>query len=143
MVQSYVLTLFFLAKSSTSERDIDIYEFFRWITFQLQSPHQHIIDLNIQILDALFHIPEYREAFWKTTHAIDSLVNILKKTQEKNAGPQKIYEIMFALWLLTFNKTIAENLDRYVCLCLEEANFIDVCLVYKKGSVVSFQHLSA
>ncbi|KAI8378858.1 ATPase V1 complex subunit H [Choanephora cucurbitarum] len=106
---SKILTLLIC---STSQRDIDIYEFFRWITFQLQSPHQHTIDLNIQILDALFHIPEYREAFWKTTHAIDSLVNILKKTQEKNAGPQKAYEIMFALWLLTFNKTIAENLDR-------------------------------
>ncbi|KAI8064318.1 armadillo-type protein [Gilbertella persicaria] len=106
---SKVLTLLIC---STSQRDIDIYEFFRWITFQLQSQHQHVVDLNIQILDALFHIPEYRKAFWNTTHAIDSLANILKKAKEKNVGPQKIYEITFAIWLLTFDKDIAKNLDK-------------------------------
>jgi V-type H+-transporting ATPase subunit H len=80
------------------------------MTFQLQSQQQHVVELNIQILDALFHIPDYRRAFWNTTHAIDSLVNILKKS--KNNGPQKIYELAFAIWLLTFDEEIAKNLDR-------------------------------
>lgn len=78
------------------------------MTFQLQSPFQHVIDLNIQILDALFHIPEYRRAFWNTTHAMDSLINILKKAN----GAQKIYELVFAVWLLSFDEIIAKNLDR-------------------------------
>jgi V-type H+-transporting ATPase subunit H len=94
--------------SSTTERDIDIHEFFRWMTFQLQSPQQHVIDLNIQILDALFHIPKYRRAFWNTSHAIESLVNILKKS----TAPQKIYELTFAIWLLSFDTEVAKNLDR-------------------------------
>ncbi|GAA5806858.1 hypothetical protein MFLAVUS_000206 [Mucor flavus] len=94
--------------NSTRERDIDINEFFRWMTFQLQSPLQHVVDLNIQILDALFHIPEYRRAFWDTTHATDSLVNILKKS----TAPQKVYELTFAVWLLSFDIEVAKNLDR-------------------------------
>ena len=106
---SKILTLLIC---STPQRDIDIHEFFRWMTFQLQSQHQHVIDLNIQILDALFHIPVYRKAFWNTSHAIDSLVSILKNAQTKNVGPQKIYELTFAIWLLTFDTDIAKNLDR-------------------------------
>ncbi|KAG2231488.1 ATPase V1 complex subunit H [Thamnidium elegans] len=102
---SKILTLLIC---STPERDIDINEFFRWMTFQLQSPLQHVVDLNIQILDALFHIPEYRRAFWDTTHATDSLVNILKKS----SAPQKVYELTFAIWLLSFDNEVAKNLDR-------------------------------
>ncbi|KAI9347485.1 ATPase V1 complex subunit H [Pilaira anomala] len=105
-IQSSKMLAFLIC--STSERDIDINEFFRWMTFQLQSPLQHVIDLNIQILDALFHIPEYRRAFWNTTHAMDSLINILKKAN----GPQKVYELAFAVWLLSFDEVIAKNLDR-------------------------------
>ncbi|KAG2196715.1 hypothetical protein INT47_009625 [Mucor saturninus] len=102
---SKVLTLLIC---STNERDIDINEFFRWMTFQLQSPQQHVIDLNIQILDALFHIPAYRRTFWNTPHAIDSLVNILKKS----SAPQKVYELTFAIWLLSFDDEVAKHLDR-------------------------------
>lgn len=78
------------------------------MTFQLQSPQQHVIDLNIQILDALFHIPEYRRTFWYTLHAVDSLVNILKKS----TAPQKVYELTFAIWLLSFDTEVAKNLNR-------------------------------
>ncbi|EPB90895.1 hypothetical protein HMPREF1544_02313 [Mucor circinelloides 1006PhL] len=106
---SKILTLLIC---STPQRDVDIHEFFRWMTFQLQSQHQHVVELNVQILDALFHIPAYRRAFWNTTHAIDSLVNILKNAQTRNVGPQKIYELAFAIWLLTFDTEIAKNLDK-------------------------------
>ncbi|KAF1804606.1 ATPase, V1 complex, subunit H [Mucor lusitanicus] len=106
---SKILTLLIC---STPQRDIDIHEFFRWMTFQLQSQHQHVIELNVQILDALFHIPAYRQAFWKTSHAIDSLVSILKNASSRNLGPQKIYELTFAIWLLTFDTEIAKNLDK-------------------------------
>ncbi|KAL9554891.1 hypothetical protein MBANPS3_002601 [Mucor bainieri] len=106
---SKILTLLIC---STPQRDVDIHEFFRWMTFQLQSQHQHVIELNVQILDALFHIPAYRQAFWKTSHAIDSLVSILKNASSRNLGPQKIYELAFAVWLLTFDTEIAKNLDK-------------------------------
>ncbi|KAG0179240.1 H(+)-transporting V1 sector ATPase subunit H [Apophysomyces sp. BC1034] len=94
---------------STSNRDLDIDNFFRWMTFQLQSPQPYILDLNVQILDALFHIPTYRKVFWNTSHAVDSLVNILKTG---SSNPQQVYEVTFAIWLLTFDKEIAANLNR-------------------------------
>ncbi|KAI8393735.1 armadillo-type protein [Radiomyces spectabilis] len=103
---SKILTLLIC---STSHRDIDIGDFFRWMTFQLQSRNAPVTELNIQILDALFHIPAYRKAFWQTPHAVDSLVAILKRG---NNNPQKVYEITFAIWLLTFDDEIAAQLNR-------------------------------
>ncbi|KAI8981728.1 ATPase V1 complex subunit H [Mycotypha africana] len=110
---SKILTLLI---STTHHRDIDINDIFRWMTFQLQNPRQHVIDLNVQILNALFHIPEYRRAFWNTTHAIDSLVSNLKRAQERHLGPQEIYELSFTIWLLTFDQEIAKQLDRKCCI---------------------------
>ncbi|KAI8980822.1 ATPase, V1 complex, subunit H [Pilobolus umbonatus] len=104
---SKILTLLIC---STPNRDIDIKDFFRWVTFQLQSQQQHIVDLNIQILGALFHIPEYRKEFWDVTHAVDSLVNIMKAWKGKH--PQRIYEVTYAIWLLSFNEDVARHLDR-------------------------------
>ncbi|KAI9496928.1 ATPase V1 complex subunit H [Zychaea mexicana] len=95
--------------NSTKNRDIDIDDFFRWMTFQLQSRNPSLIELNIQILDALFHIPAYRKSFWNTLHAMDSFINVLKKG---NSNPQVTYEAVFALWLLTFDEEIAANLNR-------------------------------
>lgn len=40
-----------------------------------------------------------------------SLVNILKRGSSK---PQVLYEIVFAIWLLTFDTGIATNLNRYI-----------------------------
>ncbi|KAI9493260.1 ATPase V1 complex subunit H [Zychaea mexicana] len=94
---------------STKNRDIDIDDFFRWMTFQLQSRNPSLIELNIQILDALFHIPAYRKSFWNTLHAMDSFINVLKKG---TSNPQVTYEAVFALWLLTFDEEIAANLNR-------------------------------
>lgn len=111
---------------STPHRDIDIGEFFRWTTFQLQSRQQHVVDLHIQILDALFHVPEYRRAFWETPHAVDSLVNVLKAN--KNSGPQKIYELTFAIWLLTFDEKVAKHLDK-------KCKVISILVDYAKASV--------
>ncbi|KAI9300772.1 ATPase, V1 complex, subunit H [Cunninghamella echinulata] len=65
---SKILTLLIC---STNQRDVDIEDLFRWMTFQLQSQSSHVIELNIQILSYLFHIPSYRLAFWDTVHAMD------------------------------------------------------------------------
>ncbi|KAG2228215.1 hypothetical protein INT45_011007 [Circinella minor] len=95
--------------NSSKKPDIDIDDFFQWMTFQLQSRNSNLIELNIQILDALFHIPSYRKSFWNTLHAMDTFINVLKKS---NSNPQVIYETVFALWLLTFDEEIATHLNR-------------------------------
>ncbi|KAL0090381.1 ATPase, V1 complex, subunit H [Phycomyces blakesleeanus] len=93
---------------SSPKQDPNINEFFRNITFQLQSRQAHTVELNIQILNALFHIPPYRMIFWDTLHAMNSLVNVLKRG---SSNPQKVYETLFAIWLLTFEKQISTHLN--------------------------------
>ncbi|ORY93260.1 armadillo-type protein [Syncephalastrum racemosum] len=94
---------------STPKSDLDMEEFFRWMTFQLQSRNSELIELNVQILDAVFHVPAYRKVFWNTLHAVDTLVNIMK-TGSNN--PQFVYETVFAIWLLTFDEEVAIHLNR-------------------------------
>ncbi|KAI8074665.1 armadillo-type protein [Gongronella butleri] len=102
---SKILTLLIC---STDRHDQDITELFRWMTFQLQHEHAHVVDIHIQMLNCLFHMPDYRLVFWTTVHAPDTLVGILKKG---GPDPQKVYEVLFAVWLLTFNTTIAEQIN--------------------------------
>ncbi|KAI8092784.1 ATPase, V1 complex, subunit H [Halteromyces radiatus] len=102
---SKILTLLIC---STEQRDVDIEELFRWMTFQLQSQKPYVIDLNVQILNCLFHIPSYRLVFWQTLHAMDSLISILL---QNGNNPQKTYEVLFAVWLLTFQSKIAGHLN--------------------------------
>ncbi|KAI9322897.1 armadillo-type protein [Dichotomocladium elegans] len=109
MINGITRNMDILRSSAGHQCAIDINEFFRWMTFQLQSRNQNLIELNIQILDALFHIPPYRKAFWQTIHAVDTLVHILKKG---SSNPQVLYELCFAIWLLTFDQEIAANLNR-------------------------------
>ncbi|KAG1454585.1 hypothetical protein G6F46_007379 [Rhizopus delemar] len=111
---------------STPHREIDIQAFFRWVTFQLQSRHQHVVDLHVQILDALFHIPEYRRVFWETSHAIDALIHVLKANTQSD--PQKIYELTFAIWLLTFDPHVAKHLNK-------KCNLIPLLVDHAKTSV--------
>ncbi|KAI8876435.1 ARM repeat-containing protein [Backusella circina FSU 941] len=42
--------------------------------------------------------------------SLKKLINVFKKS--KNDGPQEIYEVTFVIWLLTFDKEIAVQLDR-------------------------------
>ncbi|KAI7901019.1 armadillo-type protein [Cokeromyces recurvatus] len=130
---SKILTL--LICSTSQKSNINIEELFKWMTFQLQSHHQHVIDLNIQMLDTLFHLPEYRKAFWNTSHAVDSLVNILKIScsNQKDVGPQKMYELTMAIWLLTFDCHIARNLEKK---CQIIPTLIDIAKFAVKDKVI-------
>ncbi|SAM06095.1 hypothetical protein [Absidia glauca] len=93
---------------STDQRDVDIEDLFRWMTFQLQSNKPYVIDLNVQNLNCLFHVSDYRLVFWRTLHAMDSLISVLRRGGN---DPQKTYQVLFAIWLLTFQSTIAAQLN--------------------------------
>ncbi|KAI8342390.1 ATPase V1 complex subunit H [Chlamydoabsidia padenii] len=93
---------------STDQRDVDIEDLFRWMTFQLQSNKPFVIDLNVQCLNCLLHVSAYRLVFWRTLHAMDSLISVLRRGGN---NPQKTYQVLFTIWLLTFQSTIASQLN--------------------------------
>ncbi|KAI7867746.1 armadillo-type protein [Spinellus fusiger] len=94
---------------SSAEEHALVYDFFRWITFQLQSRQMAIVELNVQMLSGLFHVPSYRLVFWNTPHAVDSFLHVLMK---KTVTPQRLYEGLFSLWLLTFEKQVCVHLNK-------------------------------
>lgn len=81
---------------------------FAWLTQQLASTNANIVDLAVQYLQSLLSIIEYRPLFYASTAACKSLVDIMKSSTQA----QMQYQTVYILWLLTFDKNIAANLQR-------------------------------
>ncbi|KAH7107786.1 ATPase, V1 complex, subunit H [Auriculariales sp. MPI-PUGE-AT-0066] len=64
-------------------------------------------DVAVQCLEALLARPEARPAVWSTENIIAGFMDILKA----NPSPQMAYQVCFCLWLLTFDETVAANIN--------------------------------
>ena len=84
-------------------------ELFRWTTAQLQSKNAAVVDLAVQVLESVFRQRDVRLIYWNTPQAIDALVRILKV---ETPNPQMQYQVIYCFWILTFNKEIAQELNR-------------------------------
>ncbi|GJJ68369.1 V-type H+-transporting ATPase subunit H [Entomortierella parvispora] len=84
-------------------------ELFRWTTVQLQSKSAATVDLAVQVLESVFRQRDVRLVYWNTPQAIDALVRLLKLD---SPSPQMQYQVIYCFWILTFNKEIAQELNR-------------------------------
>ncbi|KAG0052088.1 H(+)-transporting V1 sector ATPase subunit H [Gryganskiella cystojenkinii] len=104
---SKILTTLLCASSKPSAEAAQ--ELFRWTTAQLQSKNAAVVDLAVQVLESVFRQRDVRIIYWNTPHAIDALVRILKVDQPTL---QMQYQVIYCFWILTFNKEIAQELNR-------------------------------
>ncbi|KAG0326329.1 H(+)-transporting V1 sector ATPase subunit H [Dissophora globulifera] len=84
-------------------------DLFRWTTAQLQSNNHAVVDLGVQVLESALRQRDLRPIYWNTSHAMDVLVRILKTDIPT---PQMQYQVIYCFWILTFDKEIAEGLNR-------------------------------
>ncbi|KAI8986403.1 armadillo-type protein [Pilobolus umbonatus] len=105
---SKVLTI--LACSVPSPAAVNLQPLFKWITGKLTSSNHDIVDIAIQELESLLRVSEYRLSIWNTPNAIKELVRRLY-INKTSSTPQIQYQIIFCLWLLTFDKTIAASIN--------------------------------
>ncbi|KAJ3392716.1 H(+)-transporting V1 sector ATPase subunit H [Lobulomyces angularis] len=103
------INLFLKADPLPIFEPIDLYS---WITSQLLNSNPNIVDISVQYLQSLLSITEYRIGFFKSPHAMTNLVDVLKKSTQA----QMQYQTIYVLWLLTFVKEIAIDLQRSVKL---------------------------
>ncbi|CAO3588003.1 unnamed protein product [Absidia cylindrospora] len=97
-------------KSSPCPEKAELYELSTWLAQQLASTNKDVVDISVQELESLLRVREYRLAFWNTPNAVKNLVALL----DKNGTPQMQYQIIFCLWLLTFETHIASEInDKY------------------------------
>jgi V-type H+-transporting ATPase subunit H len=85
-------------------------ELFRWTTPQLQSRNPAVVDLAVQVLESVLRQRDVRIVYWNTPQAVDSLVKILKVDPPNT---QMQYQVIYCFWTLTFDKEIAQQLNRY------------------------------
>ncbi|KAG0323779.1 H(+)-transporting V1 sector ATPase subunit H [Dissophora globulifera] len=84
-------------------------ELFRWTTAQLQSKNTALVDLAVQVIESVLRQRDVRIVYWSSPQAVDALVRILKID---TPTPQMQYQVIYCFWTLTFNKEIAEELNR-------------------------------
>ncbi|KAF8636522.1 hypothetical protein AX17_003335 [Amanita inopinata Kibby_2008] len=76
------------------------------VLIQSDSPAKR--DVSVQCLEALLARPECREMVWEIPGIIQGFVDILKG----KPGPQMSYQVAFCLWLMSFNQTVAEQINK-------------------------------
>ncbi|KAF9584126.1 H(+)-transporting V1 sector ATPase subunit H [Lunasporangiospora selenospora] len=84
-------------------------ELFRWTTLQLQSNNPAIVDLAAQVVESALRQRRLRLVYWLTPHAMDALIRILKA---ESPTPQMQYQVIYCIWTLTFDSTVAQELNR-------------------------------
>ncbi|KAG2192027.1 hypothetical protein INT46_011845 [Mucor plumbeus] len=105
---SKVLTI--LACSAPSPSSVDISVLFNWITKKLTGSINDVVNLVIQELESLLRVNSYRLSVWNTQNAIKELIHRLFLNKSAST-PQIQYQIIFCLWLLTFEKEIAAQIN--------------------------------
>ncbi|KAH7889956.1 ATPase V1 complex subunit H [Phlebopus sp. FC_14] len=74
----------------------------------VQGPSQNKRDVAVQCLEALLARPECRKAVWAIPGIIAGLVEVLRH----KPGPQMSYQVIFCLWLLSFEQDVAEKINK-------------------------------
>ncbi|KAK3807602.1 MAG: ATPase V1 complex subunit H, partial [Benniella sp.] len=105
-------------------------ELFRWTTPQLQSRNPAVVDLAVQVLESILRQRDVRIVYWNTPQAVDSLVKILK-VDPPNIQMQ--YQVIYCFWTLTFDKEIAQQLNRKYDLI---PHFVDIAKSAIKEKVI-------
>ncbi|KAI7862067.1 ATPase V1 complex subunit H [Spinellus fusiger] len=97
-----------LACTASTPTQVDLRELYQWITLQLSQKHIETVDLVVQELESLLRVQEYRALFWTTPYASKELIRCANPS---TATPQMQYQVIFCLWLLTFETNIASEIN--------------------------------
>ncbi|KAI9315854.1 ATPase V1 complex subunit H [Dichotomocladium elegans] len=110
--------------STPDPASIDINPFCRWLSEKIGSRRLEHEDLAIQEAGALLQVREFRMTFWNTDNAVKGMVLDLTVP---SVTQQMQYQIIFCLWLLTFEPEIAAKINH-------EYDLIPKLVAIAKGS---------
>ncbi|KAI6129138.1 armadillo-type protein [Pisolithus thermaeus] len=107
-VKSAQILTILLSAESTPLQHHHLQPFLRALATLVQSTSANKRDVAVQCLEALLARPECRKAVWAIPGIIAGLVEILRH----KPGPQMCYQVIFCLWLLSFEQDIAEQINK-------------------------------
>lgn len=87
----------------------DLTFYLTWLKDQLRTPGNEYVQSVCRCLQMLLRIEPYRDAFY----SLDGVVTIVQVLGSGKHNFQIQYQLTFCLWVLTFNKEIAEKMNKY------------------------------
>ncbi|KAF8894443.1 armadillo-type protein [Infundibulicybe gibba] len=102
-----ILTIL-LSSPSTPPPLHHLQSFLQTLSTLVQGTSPNKRDVAVQCLEALLARPECRQAVWAIPGIISGLVEILRH----KPGPQMSYQVAFCLWLLSFEGSIARQINK-------------------------------
>ncbi|KAF8836764.1 ATPase V1 complex subunit H [Paxillus ammoniavirescens] len=102
-----ILTIL-LSSESTPLQHQHLQPFLKVLASLVQGQFPNKRDIAVQCLEALLARPECRKAVWAIPGIIAGLVEILRH----KPGPQMNYQVIFCLWLLSFEQEVAAQINK-------------------------------
>eukprot|EP00126_Sphaerothecum_destruens_P010257 Sdes_comp20703_c0_seq2m16330 len=105
---SKILTVLLLTGQELAGNDLVF--FCGWICSQLKAKEANVILATTESTQRLLRIDAYRIALFQTTNFMETFLEILA---QKNINFQIQYQILFCLWLLTFNSQVVADIHKF------------------------------
>ncbi|KAG1759401.1 ATPase V1 complex subunit H [Suillus occidentalis] len=97
-----------LSSESTPLQHQHLQPFLKVLSSLVQSQSQNKRDVAVQCLESLLARPECRRAVWAIPGILAGFVEILLH----KPGPQMSYQVIFCIWLLSFEQDVAEQINK-------------------------------
>ncbi|KAG1796803.1 ATPase V1 complex subunit H [Suillus plorans] len=97
-----------LSSESTPLQHQHLQPFLKVLSSLVQSQSQNKRDVAVQCLESLLARPECRRAVWAIPGILAGFVEILRH----KPGPQMSYQVIFCIWLLSFEQDVAEQINK-------------------------------
>jgi V-type H+-transporting ATPase subunit H len=101
-----------------------------WISLKLQHSNPSILDIVVQYIQTILSVPTLRLACYNQPNLLELLYDILIRN---SSNAQMQYQIIYCLWLMSFNEYIAGHLDTKVKMSIV---FVDIAKNAIKEKVV-------
>ncbi|KAJ1658159.1 H(+)-transporting V1 sector ATPase subunit H [Dispira simplex] len=98
------------ASSSSFVNTFDYSELLLWLNRQLVSDNPNVVDVSVQILQGLLKLEKFRTAFYNNQQAMRTFMKLFETYRQGN--PQMLYQLTFCVWLLSFDRSISETLNK-------------------------------
>eukprot|EP01135_Chromosphaera_perkinsii_P004759 Nk52_evm31s295 gene=Nk52_evmTU31s295 len=105
---SKILTSLVITGKLLEGKDLDF--FTKWITKRLKSQDASLRLATTECAQKLLRVDAYRVVFFNSTKIVDVLIDILT---QKGVNFQVQYQVLFCLWLFSFNKNVVANLHKH------------------------------
>jgi V-type H+-transporting ATPase subunit H len=102
IIASYLSNVYHIAK-------VDYTPVFKWVSNLLDSDNMDVVDLASQYIQGYLTAIPLRNEFYRNCDGVSKIINVLVK---KNPNSQLQYQLIFCIWLLTFEDSICAEINK-------------------------------